>query len=176
MRPNQSITMAKRTKAKKEEFYTEAQLASDPTIDAKAKVGGEFIYQGDPEGEYRGQTVEVKSDTHLEQDQGTGEAIIVRTYQFATNPQAFRDAPPTTQDIFQSHRKGIAAMLWQDGLSPIEGIDPVLIFSKDKSSYLIMVSARAMMGETFIDTPKTLTEILKPNESGNNSNKVPGVL
>ncbi len=154
---------------KKKEFFTEGQLTANPLIEAQNKVGGEFI---DLDNDYRGQTVEVKSDTHLEKDTGYGEEIMLRTFEFGVNPQAFKEYKaksgglPTAQEIFDSHGKGILALLWQDGLAPAEEIAPRIVFSKNKKTYLIMVGARAMTGQVFLDKPKTLTEIL--SETRNN--------
>jgi hypothetical protein len=165
-------TMPKKKAKAPKQFYTEAQLAKDPTLSTDAPVvGGEFIDIRE-EGTYTGQTVEVKSDTHLEQDTGYGEEVILRTYEFGANPLAFKDHTPTAQEIFNSHMKGIMSLLWQDGLQPAEEIQPRLILSKDNKKYLIMVGARAMRGQFFMEKPRTLTEILKPSESSTNKNKV----
>ena len=155
--------MAKK-KIEKKEFFTEAQLANDPTIDAKAKVGGEFIHQQE-DGEWRGQTLEVKSETNLEKDLGTGSEVIIRMYEFAADPLIFSQRVPSTQELFNSHIKGITNLLWQDGLAPATDIEPRIVVSKEKNKYLIVVHARAMMGQTFIDKPKTLTEILNEGKT-----------
>lgn len=156
----QAKTSTTMPKKQKKEFYIEGK---DEIKDVTAPVvGGEFITE---DGEWQGQNVEVKSDKHLEDDKGTGEAIVIRTYEFAMNPQTFREHElrtgnmPTAQDIFQEHRKGIMSLLWQDGLTPAEDIDPRIIFSKGTNTYLIMVGARPQMGQQVLDKPKTLSEI-----------------
>ena len=142
----------------------------DPTAPI---VGGEFVTQ---EGDWRGQTVEVKADTKLEADTGVGEAIIWRFYEFAANPQVFHDYEkangrmPFAQEIFQSHAKGILALLWQDGLRPAEEFPPRLIISKKKDRYLIHVAARPQLGQTILEKTKTLTEIA--NDPAGNTDKV----
>ena len=152
----------KKVKAEVEEpkqFYTEKDVILDPTAPV---VGGEFVTE---EGDWRGQTVSVDSGIKLEDDIGTGEAVIIRTFEFGANPQVFKDYEkknghlPYAQEIFQSHMRGIMSMLWQDGLSPAEEIEPRLILSKKKDKYLIMVGAKPSLGNTILETPKTLSEI-----------------
>ncbi len=144
--------MAKKFFIKDKEVITDADA---PVI------SNEFIDKVDGD-EYRGQTIEVQSETKLEQDTGTGEAIIMRVYEFATDPTFLQPEAtfPTAQEIFQSHMKGIAGMLWGDGMTPATEIEPRLIFTRDRKKYLIMVWARPQLGQAVLETPKTLSEIV----------------
>lgn len=147
---------------KKKQFYIKGK---DEIKDLDAPViSNEFIdhFEGN---EYRGQDIEVRSDTKLESDLGTGEAMFIRSYQFTINPEIFNKGIPSSQEIFNSHTKGIAAMLWQDGLQPATEIEPRLVYVKDKQTgqvvgYWIIVTARMALGQTLLETPQTLTEIL----------------
>jgi hypothetical protein len=136
-------------KGKEEITDTDAPVISDEFID---KVDGD---------EYRGQTIEVQSDTKLEDDLGTGDPIVMRAYEFATDPRLLQPNTqfPMAQEFFDSHMKGIAGMLWGDGLTPETEIEPRLIFSKDRRTYLITVWARPQLGQAVLETPKTLSEI-----------------
>ena len=145
-----------------------------------ALVSNEFI---DKIGEdtYTGQTIEVQSKTKLEEDLGTGEALVLRTYEFKTNPELLQPNIqfPSAQELFMSHLKGIAGMLWQDGLTPAIDLEPRLILSRDKATYLIMVWARSQRGQLalekhLVEQAKTLSEIAKETkiETRNNPSEI----
>ncbi len=108
-------------------------------------------------------TVEAKSEeTHLEDDHGEGEVVIIRQFTFQMNiekPELFLENRPTGQDLFNSHIKGIEAMLWKDGLKLHLEIPPRITFSKEKMQYSIFVTARPMRGYILQERPQTLTEI-----------------
>lgn len=160
-------------KDKKQFFIKGKDIITDP--DAPI-VSDEFIDKRE-DGEYTGQTIEVQSETKLEQDTGTGNAIVLRTYEFRVHPDYLKPEAklPHPQEIFQSHMKGIAGMLWSDGLTPETGIDPRIIFSRDKKTYLIMVWASPQIGQVLTEKPKTLSEIAK-NETKSNRDEVHGVV
>lgn len=150
-------------------FIKGKDIITDP--DAPV-ISDEFIDTTREEGVYQGQTIEVQADTKLTDDHGTGEAMVIRTYEFASNPEYFKDRIPPTQELFNSHYKGISALLWQDGLEPAFEIEPRFIFSKDRTRYMIMVTARPRLGQIVNDKTRTLTEIL--NDSRRNPNEVHG--
>ncbi len=110
--------------------------------------------------EWEGEEVGVESDTKIQDDKGTGQEIILRFFDFAANPEVFRQHKPTLQELFDVHRKGMESMLWTDGLSPYHAIEPRIMFSKDKSHYRIVVSCIPSMGNTLVDKTKTLSELL----------------
>ncbi len=154
--------MPKKKAEKKEYFIKGKQIITDPSAPV---ISDEFI-DVQPEGEYRGQTIEVQSETKLEDDLGVGSPFVLRSYEFRTDPQLLHDIRnkkatfPSNQELFNAHAKGIAGMLWSDGLTPEISLDPVIIFSKDQSTYLIMVWAKPSLGQSVIDTPKTLSQIV----------------
>jgi hypothetical protein len=110
--------------------------------------------------EWEGEEVGAESTTKLEEDKGTGSEIIMRFFDFASNVEAFKQHRPTEQELFETHRKGIEALLWTDGLAPCYAIEPRLLFSKDKSQYRFVISAIPSVGNTLIDKTKTLTQLL----------------
>ena len=158
--------------AKKEFFIKGKQEITD--ADAPV-ISDEFIDTTREEGDYTGQTIEVHSETRLEQDKGEGHGVVMRTFEFAASPIIFQNGTPHPQDIFNSHLKGIEATLWQDGLEPMIELEPRLIFTRDKSKYLILVWARVQKGQVTLENrlqkeARTLTEIA--NESRPNSDQI----
>lgn len=110
--------------------------------------------------EWEGEEVGAESTTKLQEDKGTGQPIVLRFFDFAANPETFRQYRPTAQQLFESHRRGIESMLWSDGLAPYTAIEPRLLFSKDKSQYRFAISCIPSMGNALIDKTKTLSQLL----------------
>lgn len=104
------------------------------------------------------QNLEVKSDTHLEDDKGGGGAAIIRMFEFGANPQAFNEAKPTKQQLFNSHYKGIELALWRDGMKVIPEVNPRIIVDEKAGNYKIFVGAQPMKGHTLTEQPRTLAE------------------
>lgn len=120
------------------------------------------VKQVDWEGnEYEAESIKVKSDTKLEEDQGTGIPIVVRFFEFASNPETFRQHRPTAQELFNHHRKGIESMLWTDGLKPYEAVEPKLIFAKDRYQFAIT----CIPSQALIDSTLTLSQLLANSPS-----------
>ena len=121
-----------------------------------------------PKGSYKdidweGQEIEVHSD-ELKGGE-TGNAVIMRFFDFKANPVAFKANPPTVQDLFNIHSKEIELSLWKDGLKPIIEVQPRFMSSKDKRYYRFVIAATPMRGQMVTQTPKTLTEILNENRT-----------
>lgn len=149
------------TKAKK--F---AIAGKDEIKPGDAVVGGEFQVADAKQDELaQGQTVTVEADTKFSDDHGTGDPIMVRTFEFAVNHEVFNQYKlyngnyPTAQEVFDSHKNGIAAQLWGDGLRPADEMEPQIIFSKERDKYLIVVGAKPMQGMTLAVKTQTLSEI-----------------
>lgn len=105
-------------------------------------------------------TVEVQSKTKLEQDKGEGGYVIIRRFTFAMNPTAFKEHPPTKQELFNYHLKGIEVMLWGDGWKMYTEVQPQLKFDTKKMRYDIYVGAIPMnQFNTINAAPRTLSEI-----------------
>ena len=108
------------------------------------------------------QEVGASSETHLEDDTGEGDPMILRQFIFGINPVAFVEAKPTKQDLFNFHLKGIEISLWKDGLQLWDGVEPRIHIDSKKMQYTIYVTAIPSRGNMFstLHAPKKLTEIL----------------
>jgi hypothetical protein len=105
-------------------------------------------------------SVEVKSQTRLEEDKGEGNATVIRCFTFGMNPEAFATVQPTRQELFNSHLHGIEIALFADGLKIFDGVAPRMTFDVDKKQYSIFVAARPSKGFLLQDNPQTLSEII----------------
>lgn len=110
--------------------------------------------------EWEGEEVQAQSDTKLEFDQGTGQAIVLRFFDFAVNPETFKQHKPTAQELFNTHMRGIESLLWRDGLKPYDAIDPRFMFSKDKSHYRFIIACVPSLGNVLVDKPQTLSQLI----------------
>ena len=117
--------------------------------------------------EWEGQEIEFHSDELKGGD--TGNAVIMRFFDFKANPIAFKQNPPTPQQLFEYHKKEIELSLWKDGLKPIVEIDPRFMQSKDTKHYRFVIASSPLRGQMVNETPQTLTELLKDNASQQNS-------
>jgi len=111
--------------------------------------------------EWEGEELGVISDTKLEQDLGTGHEVVLKFFDFGVNEEAFKQHRPTAQELFNSHRGGIEALLWRDGLKPYEGLNPRFMFSKNKKFYRFIITCIPMAGRVISDTPQTLSQLLQ---------------
>lgn len=122
--------------------------------------------------EWEGEELVAESETKLESDLGTGQPIVLRFFDFGANVETFRQHKPTAQDLFNSHLRGMESLLWRDGLKPFEGVEPRLMFSKDKSHYRFII---ACIPNMLTDKPQTLSQLLV-NDTSKNPNAVSGEL
>lgn len=90
---------------------------------------------------------EVHSDIHLEDDEGSGKTIVVRSFDFKANPQAFREYTPSKQELFNAHAHQIEAYLWADGLEVMPDVHPQVILNKRRTGYRIVVGAEPRKGQ-----------------------------
>lgn len=104
--------------------------------------------------------VEAKSETHLEDDAGVGDAAIIRMFEFGANPQAFKEHLPTKQELFNHHLKQIEITLWQDGMKIMTDVEPKLNINKAQTKYRIFVGAKPMKGHILSEKPQTLSQIV----------------
>ena len=110
---------------------------------------------------WEGEEVGAISDTKLESDLGTGHEVVLRFFEFGANEEAFKQHKPTAQELFNSHRNGMEALMWRDGLKPHEGVEPRFMFSKDKKFYRFIITCVPRIGRVISDTPRTLSQLLK---------------
>lgn len=155
---------AKKTAKAKEFFIKGKQDITDP--DAPV-ISDEFV---DIRGgnEYRGQTIEVRSDTHLEDDRGVGDPIYLKGFLFALNPEEFNKREYSAQEVFDMFSRGIESMLWTDGLSVDKDLAPTVTYKNQRTHVLITVWAKPR--HAILDKTKTLSEIAR--ETRTNSNQV----
>lgn len=128
-----------------------------------SEMSGKDSYHRDTN--YNLESIEVQSDTHLEDDTGEGDAAIVRMFEFGMNPQAFIEHPPTKQELFNSHYKGIELALWKDGMKVIPEVNPKIIVDQKAAKYMIFVGAQPMRGHILTERPKTLAEQIHGGKS-----------
>lgn len=102
---------------------------------------------------------ETTSQTHLEDDEGVGDAAIIRMFEFSANPEAFKQRTPTKQELFNYHHKQIEITLWGDGMKIMEEVNPRVTISKNKRKYRIFVGAKPQRGHILTERPKTLAQI-----------------
>lgn len=138
--------MAKKTSKKAKIINSEKELPVDVVVEKGQEV-------------WAAKTVEAHSDTKLKDDKGEGTPVTIRSFDFAANPEAFREKIPTAQELFNSHLKLIESMLWKDGWAIDPLVPPRLLLSRDKTHYRIFVTAKPAKGYTFKEQPKTLAEI-----------------
>lgn len=105
-------------------------------------------------------SVEEQSETKLEQDQGVGQVVFIRNFTFKANPEAFKEHPPTKQELFNYHAKGIEISLWRDGLQVMPEVEPRVVIEEDKAIYRIFVGAIPARGQILQDTPQTLSQLI----------------
>lgn len=113
-----------------------AATVHNSTLDGKESVVNYDVKQG-----------EVHSDVHLEDDEGSGKTIVVRSFDFRANPQAFREYTPSKQELFNAHAKQIEEYLFADGLQVMPDVKPQLILSKKREGYRIVVGAEPRQGQ-----------------------------
>lgn len=106
------------------------------------------------------QQLETQSKVHLEEDQGSGAAVILRIFEFGMNVEAIKLAQPSKQDIFNSHLKGIELALWRDGFKVHPDVSPKIIFDTKNLKYKIFVAARPMRGNHVSLHTNTLSDIV----------------
>ncbi len=104
-------------------------------------------------------SIEEQSTTSLQQDIGVGQVAVIRCFTFKANPEAFAANPPSKQDLFNYHSKGIEMALWKDGLTVIPEVTPRIVFDDDKGTYRIFVGSTPSKGQLLQDTPLTLSEL-----------------
>lgn len=106
--------------------------------------------------DWYGQSVQVNSDPLI--DSGKGKQISIRTFEFSTNPEL--KVIPSRQEVFNAHWPQIKNQLWKDGLTALEEVEPRFKFSDDKKKYFIIVVCQAQANTVFLETSKTLQELL----------------
>lgn len=112
---------------------------------------------------YDASSVEAKSEqTHLEDDKGEGDAVVIRCFTFSINlehPELWLEKQPSKQDLFNFHIHGIEMALWKDGLKIFDKVAPRLTFDVKKMQYSIFIAALPRNGYLLHERPQTLSEL-----------------
>ena len=137
-----------------------ARIKKNKSIDVQKFGGNESLGETELHGhQHEVESVEAQSKTTLEMDQGTGKPIIMRSFTFKADKKVFEIAPPTKQELFNAHARGLEMSLWRDGLVFEQLHEPHILFNKNYTSYTIFVVATPANGQTVLEKPQTLSEI-----------------
>lgn len=130
-------------------------------MEDKGNIGEtkQIIEGGEKDVLWNANQIDAQSDTHLEDDRGEGDAAVIRMFEFAANPQAFKEHMPSKQELFNYHSKAIEVILWKDGLKIMPEVNPRLSINKRKTKYRIFVGATPQKGHLLHERPKTLSQI-----------------
>jgi hypothetical protein len=104
---------------------------------------------------------EVHSDVRFEDDLNEGKPVIIRSFDFKANPEAFAVRTPSGQELFNAHIKQIEVHLWKDGLQVMPDVKPQLKLAKNRSGYRIVVGAEQAKGHILSETPQSLMDLTK---------------
>lgn len=137
--------MAAVKKVKKERLTSSTDINDHITAETSATVIN-TLDSSAPTTNYDVKQGEVHSDIKLEADQGDGKTIVVRSFDFKANPQAFKERTPSKQELFNAHAKQIEVVLWKDGLKVMPDVKPQLMLSKNRNFYRIVVGAEPIKG------------------------------
>jgi hypothetical protein len=111
------------------------------------------------EEQWQVKSMEVESQTHLEDDKGEGNPIKLFFFEFRANPETFARQKPTAQELFNIHLKQMEINMWSQGWSIFTDVNPRLMFAKDKTHYRFIIAGVPSRGRMLNETPKTLMEI-----------------
>ena len=103
---------------------------------------------------YEGAQVQVNSDPLI--DSGKGDVIILRDYTFSINPEV--KYTPTKQELFNYHWPQIKTMLWKDGLTHVEEIEPRVIVGE--KMYTIFITCKPNLHNTVTEKAFTLQDLI----------------
>ena len=109
--------------------------------------------------DYEVSSAEAQSKTNLEMDEGHGDAVIIRRFEFAMNAEAFRLGRPDKQQLFNYHIKGLEVALWKDGLKVFPDVAPRLVIDEKSMKYSIFVAAKVARGHMLGVNPQTLSQL-----------------
>ncbi len=109
---------------------------------------------------------EVHSDTKLEDDLGQGGSVIIRSFHFKANPEAFKNNTPSKQELFNAHAKQIEIQLWKDGLKVMPDVSPKLLLSKNRMYYQIIVGAEPQKGQIILPSDQNKHQTLSQAAHG----------
>lgn len=139
--------MARIAKVKKSRMASSKDIEDHILGETTATVHNSTLDGKESSVHYDVKEGEVHSDIHLEDDEGFGKTIVVRSFDFKANPQGFRERTPSKQELFSVHAKQIEECLWADGLQPMPDVHIQVILSKRRDGYRIVVGAEPRQGQ-----------------------------
>lgn len=119
-----------------------------------------------PNVDWETQSVEAKSETSLESDEGHGQAVVIRHFKFNIDPNelvrcvTITGAYPGKQTLFDSVKKGIEVSLWRDGLKVFPDQEPRILVDEHYRSFEAFVAAIPAKGHMLHETPHTLSQLV----------------
>ena len=134
---------------------TDNEIDKQTNEETIQEYGQAFGVKTEKEGWYGN---ELQTKPTLMVDPGTGKALILRTFEFAKNPE-FKTKAITKQELFNMHWRQIRVMLWGYGLVPNEDAEPRIVIDKDK--YRIFILCQPKLNTFVADKLKTLQDIFK---------------
>lgn len=144
-----------------------ARVKKQKTVEVQKFGGTEELGEVKLHGhQHSAATSEAQSETKLEFDVGHGNPVVIRRFTFGANPAAFSEHPPTKQELFNAHHKGIEIALWRDGLKVFDEVMPRIVVNQEKSMYDIFVAARPMKGHMLREMPQTLSQVARGESLG----------
>ena len=117
---------------------------------------GEFTAQGS-EGSWVGQEIEFKSGPI--EDTGTGQPIILRTFEFSIPPGVPKNLLPSKKQLLDFHRSKVIAFLWKDELELV--MEPKIVLSKKSLKFRIFATCQAKKGSLINQRPQLLQNATK---------------
>lgn len=154
--------MAKPVRVKKSRMASSKDIEDHIVGETAATVHNSTLDGKQSSVHYDVKQGEVHSDIHLEDDEGHGKTIVVRSFDFKANPNAFREYTPSKQELFNAHAKQIESYLWTDGLKVMPDVHPQIILSKKRDGYRIVVGAEPRQGQIItkrdMDKVQTLSQ------------------
>jgi hypothetical protein len=98
---------------------------------------------------------EDRTDEKLMHDQGKGEPVLIRLFEFKF-PPTLETLPSQEQILTPEYLKQIKVNLWADGLRLIS--DDLVRTDINKEGCKIFVPCQATTGNNFLEQPKTIQE------------------
>lgn len=107
-------------------------------------------------GEHKWYGREDKTEEKLMHDQGKGEPVVIRLFEFKF-PPTLEKLPSKEEILTPEYIKHLHTLLWGDALRMV--MEPRVFI--DKEGCKIFVPCQATTGNNFIETPKTIQEWTK---------------
>lgn len=113
-------------------------------------------------GDYEWEGSSVQTDMTLLANDGTGNKVILRVFDFDLPPMKLEERPSVDQ-LLAVHKTKLTAFLWRDELVPVEKFK--LVFSPDNKHFRIFATCQAKAGSVILNEPEVLQHLMhgQPN-------------